>query len=154
GFQALSIGGTGMLTPEDIQIPISFSPLNARFVAGLYLAGAVGVFLTLFVRRLADGRIFVIGFGLRTTLILGVTLLHLPELTAEGQRFRETWLVTYVVDPLLALVVVPLAMRRVGWIPGPARHRLTPLFTVEAIVFGLLGLLLLVVPGPAAAAWP
>jgi hypothetical protein len=150
--QALLIGLTGLLAPEEIQIPVPMSPLNARFVAALYVGAAVGVALSAQMRQRAAARPLAVGFSAAVGLLLIVTLLHWSEFTADGLRHRETWLVTYIVDPLLALLVVPAAYRRTSW--AASHHRLTPLFTVEAVLLGGLGLVLLVAPQAAAAIWP
>jgi hypothetical protein len=42
-FQGLGIGLTGLLMPSEMQIPLQVTPLNARFVAALYVAGGIGV---------------------------------------------------------------------------------------------------------------
>jgi hypothetical protein len=151
-LQGFGIGLTGMLLPSEMQIPLRLSPLNARFVAALYLAGAIGVLLAAFRPRRADARLFVIGFGAATLLILIITVLHWSEFMADALPHRAVWIFDYVVDPALALVLVPLAGL---W---PARrgtgHALTALLNVEAFIFGVLGLLLVLVPDVAAAYWP
>ena len=67
--QGFGIGLTGLLVPSEMQIPLRLSPLNARFVAALYLGGAIGVLLIAFKSRRTDARLFVIGFGVATGLI-------------------------------------------------------------------------------------
>ena len=151
-FQGLGIGLTGLLVPAEMQIPLRISPLNARFVAALYVAGGVGVLWAAFARRRGETRLFVIGFGVATALILVLTVLHWSDFMADPLPHRPVWIFDYVVDPLLALVVVPAAGL---WPPRhAARHRLTLLFVVQAVVFGLLGLVLLVAPEAIAAGWP
>lgn len=150
--QALLIGVTGLLTPEEIQIPAPMSPLNARFVAALYVGAAVGVALSAQMRTRSAARPLAVGFAVAVSLILMVTVLRWSEFTADGLRHRETWLVTYIVDPILALLVVPAAYRGTSW--AARHHRLTPLFTVEAALLGGLGLLLLVAPQAGAVIWP
>jgi hypothetical protein len=65
---------------------------------------------------------------------------------------RPVWIFDYIVDPLLAVVLVVFA----GVAPPArgARHSLTPLLIVEAVVFGALGVLLLFAPDVGAAYWP
>jgi hypothetical protein len=151
-FQGIGIGLTGLLVPAEMQIPLRISPLNTRFVAALYVAGGVGVLWAAFARQRAETRLFVIGFGLATAMILALSVLHWSDFMADELPHRAVWIFDYVVDPLLALVIVPAA----GLWPvrHGIRHRLTPLLIVEAVVFGVLGLALLVAPGTIAAAWP
>jgi hypothetical protein len=151
-FQGLGIGLTGLFVPSEMQIPLRISPLNARFVAALYVAGGVGVLWAAFARRRSETRLFVIGFGVATALILVLTLVHWSDFMADPLPHRPVWIFDYVVDPLLALVLVPAAGL---WPPRQAvRHRLTPVFVVQAAVFGVLGGVLLVAPDAIAAGWP
>jgi hypothetical protein len=150
--QGFGIGLTGLLVPAEMQIPLRISPLNARFVAALYVAGGIGVLLAALSRRRAEARVFVVGFGVATLLIFVVTVLHWSDFMADPLPHRAVWIFDYVVDPLLALLLIPLA----GLLP-PARgrhHGLTPLLSVQGLVFGALGLVLLIAPELAATNWP
>jgi hypothetical protein len=150
--QGFGIGLTGLLAPADMQIPLRLTPLNARFVAALYIAGGVGVLLAAISPRIQAARLFCVGFGLATLMILGITVLYWPDFMDDALPHRPVWMFDYVVDPLLALVLVPL----VGlWPPRRASpHALSRLLWVEAVVFGVLGLVLLLLPNTAAAYWP
>ena len=151
--QGFGIGLTGLIAPAEMQIPIrDITPLNHQFVAALYTGGGVGVLLAAFAKRRSAARLFVVGFGLATSLIMVLTVLHWWDFMADPLPHRPLWIIDYVLDPLLAFVVVPL-----GGLWPPARgqrHVLTPLLIVEAVVFGALGLLLLLVPDVAARYWP
>jgi hypothetical protein len=150
--QGFGIGLTGLVVPSEMQIPLRLTPLNDRFVAALYVAGGVGVVLAATSPRRAGMRLFCVGFGLATLLILGITILHWSDFMADPLPHRPVWIFDYVVDPLLALVLVPLAGL---WPPRRgARHPLTALLLVEALVLGALGLVLLLAPEAAAADWP
>ena len=46
-LRGLLLGINGLLNYHEISIPLQFTPLNAAFVAGLYLAGTIGLILTL-----------------------------------------------------------------------------------------------------------
>jgi len=150
--QGIGIGLTGLIVPGEMQIPLRISPLNARFVASLYVAGGVGVLWAAFARRRAEARLFVIGFGVATALILVLTILHWSDFMADPLPHRVVWIFDYVVDPLLGLLIVPVARL---WPPRHGvRNQLSPLLVVETVVFGLLGAALLVLPDAVAPAWP
>jgi len=149
--QGFGIGLTGLIAPADMQIPLRITPLNARFVAALYVAGGIGVLLAAVTRRRSEARLFVVGFSLATLLILVLTVLHWSDFMADPLPHRPVWIFDYVVDPLLALIIVPAAGL---WPARGAPHRLTPLFTVEAALFGVLGVALLALPDAVAAGWP
>jgi hypothetical protein len=151
-IQGLGIGLTGLLLPAEMQIPLRISPLNTRFVAALYVAGGVGVLWgAMRARRKSETRLFVLGFGLATGLILAVTLLHWSDFMGDPLPHRPVWIFDYVADPLLALLLVPLAGL---WPAFGERHPLTRLLWVEAVIFGLLGVGLLFAPEQLASLWP
>jgi hypothetical protein len=149
--QAIGIGGTGLLAPAAIQIPLRVTPLNARFTAALYLAAATGVLLAALGRTRGDARLFVIAFYLATSLILMVTLLRWRDFMADGLEHRPFWLFTYIVDPVLGLGVVRAAYR--AW-PAGTWNRLGRLFTVQLAVLGALGVVMLVAASRVATYWP
>src|ERR1700682_1882439 len=107
--QGFGIGLTGLIAPSEMQIPLRISPLNSRFVAALYIGGGVGVLLAAFSRRRSEARLFVFGFGLVTGLILVLTLLHWSDFMADPLPHRPVWIFDYVVDPLLAVLLVVFA---------------------------------------------
>jgi hypothetical protein len=151
-LQGLGIGLTGMFLPAEMQIPLRISPLNARFTAALYIAGAVGLLWAAFAKRREETRLFIVGFGLATGMILVLTILHWSEFMADGLPHRPVWIFDYVVDPVLALVILQVAGL---WPPRRGvRHRLTTMFAVEAAVLGVLGLVLVLAPDAVAAVWP
>ncbi|HEX8969732.1 MAG TPA: hypothetical protein VF937_17750 [Chloroflexota bacterium] len=150
--QGFGIGLTGLIAPSEMQIPLRISPLNARFVAALYVAGGIGVLLAAVSRRRAEARLFVVGFAVATLLILVLTGLHWSDFMADPLPHRPVWLFDYVVDPVFGLLLVPAAGL---WPPRRAtRHSLTVLLRGQAVIFGLAGLVLLLVPDVAAAYWP
>jgi len=150
--QGLGIGLTGLIAPDAMQIPPRLTPLNARFVAALYVAGGIGVALAAANPRRIGNRLFCIGFGLATLLILGLTLLHWSDFMDPALPHRLVWMFDYVVDPLLALILIPLA----GLWPArrASRHSLSGMLYVKGVVFGALGVLLVFAPGVAASYWP
>jgi hypothetical protein len=150
--QGFGIGLTGLFAPSEMQIPLRITPLNARFVAALYVAGGVGVILAALSRRRSQARLFVGAFAFATTLILILTLLHWSDFMGDDLPHRPVWIFDYVADPILGALVVA----RAGLLPDRHAHvhRLSLLLQVEAAVFGLLGLLLLVLPNLTVAYWP
>lgn len=150
--QGLGIGLTGLVLPSEMQIPLSISPLNARFIAALYAAGAIGLLFASFARYQSEARLFVLGFGLLTGMVLVLTVLHWSEFMADPLPHRPIWIFDYVADPLLALALIPLA----GLLPirGGRRHGLTLLLTIQAVIYAILGLTLLFAPEVAAVYWP
>ena len=151
-FQGLALGITGLVVPDQIQVPLRMTPLNERFVAALYFAGGLGVLLAAFSRRRSEARLFVLGFGFATGIILILTLLHWGDFMADPLPNRSSWIAAYVLDPLFALAIVPAA----GYLRLPARvaHPLTRLLLIEAILTGALAVVLLFAPTLAAAYWP
>jgi hypothetical protein len=151
-IRGLILGVTGLVAPAQIQIPLQLTPLNAGFVAALYLAGTIGLILTIFVRHRADARPFLIGTGVVTALLLSVTLLHWAEFETTLSTTLVLWVGSYIFDPIAITLLV--VMHRLVRPANPGRHRLTRLFLVEAGVLGALGLVLLALPATAAARWP
>jgi hypothetical protein len=151
-IQGLGIGLTGLLVPAEMQIPLQMSPLNTRFVATLYIAGGLGVVLAAASPRRSATRLFCIGFSFATLLILILTLLNWSDFMADPLPHRQIWIFDYIADPLLGLLLVPLAGL---W---PARHGVwhtfTPLLLVEMVIFGALGFVLLLWPLTVATYWP
>ncbi|MBV9356267.1 MAG: hypothetical protein JO023_12160 [Chloroflexi bacterium] len=151
-LQGLGIGLTGLFSPAEMQIPLRLTPLNDRFAASLYVAGALGMLLVAFRKRQREARLFVIGFGLATALILVLTLLHWDDFMAADLPHRPVWMFDYVVDPVLAVIII-VAARLLpirDWRPWV----LTPLFVIEAVLFGVLGVVMLLAPALAVSAWP
>jgi hypothetical protein len=93
-----------------------------------------------------------VAFAFATALILGVTLLHWSDFLAVGLPHQPVWMFDYIVDPLLGLTVVHFARLWPPW--SRQRHKLTPLLVGQAVIFGVVGLALLVAPDVMAAIWP
>jgi hypothetical protein len=149
--QGLAIGLTGLFTPAHVVgFPLHTTPLNTRFVASFYLAGAVGLGLSGIARHAVDARIFVAGFAAVTSLLLLATLMYWSDFRASGVPYP--WLVSYLVDPVVgAAALWTLGLARPGL---PGTHRLTAIFAAVLVVFGILGVVLLLVPDTAVAHWP
>jgi hypothetical protein len=143
--------GYGLIAPAHIVVPLKgLTPLNARFIAALYLGGGVTILLAALVRRAVDARIALYAFDVITVLVLVMTFVYWPRFTVDGVPWL--WMTTYVVDPVLATVAI-LALGLVR--PAePGRHRLSALFAAEAVVFGACGLALLLAPDAVLEGWP
>jgi hypothetical protein len=149
--QGFAIGITGLLTPGSVLgFPLETTPLNTRFVASFYLAGAIGLALSALGRRPSEMRVLLIAFTVVTVLLLAVTLGYWDEYTADGVPYP--WLVSYIVEPVLgAFIIVRL---RLWSAPPPQLRGPGALFVAEALLLGGLGVLLLAAPGTAIDLWP
>jgi hypothetical protein len=120
-----------LFAPQNVNllVPWPASPLNARFIASLYVSLGLGVILCgSMARSFREMRIILFGIGMATTLLF------------------------YIVDPVL----VAFAFWRFGWGDTSPRGTsvLTPLWLVQAGFFGALGLILLLLPITARSFWP
>jgi len=149
--QDAGIGLSGWVSPEHIVIPLKgLTPLNARFVASLYLGGGVVIVAAALARRAVDTRLALFSFLAITVLVLLMTLVYWSRFTVDG--VPRLWMTTYVADP----VISSLALVSLGLL-GPAlpgRHRLTGIFIGQSALLGVLGLALLVASPAVLDAWP
>jgi hypothetical protein len=133
-----------------VGFPLATTPLNTRFVASFYLAGAIGLTLSALGRRPADMRVLLIAFPVVTLLLLAVTIGYWSEFTSDGVPYP--WLVSYIVDPAVGVALI--VWLRLWSAPPPQLRGAGALFVVEAALLGGLGLLLLAAPGAAIDLWP
>lgn len=149
--QDFAIGFSGLVTPKHIVIPLKgLSPLSARFIAGLYVGGGVIILIVAFVHWAVDARIALYCLSVITILVLIMTFVYWHAFTVDGTPWL--WLITYIVDPIVA----PLALVTLGVLGAaePGRHRLTALFAGQAFVFGGAGIALMIAPDAMLTAWP
>jgi hypothetical protein len=150
-LQDFAIGISGEIGPEHSLLPLKgLTPLNTRFICALYLGGGVVILLAAFVRYAVDARIALYSFLVITVLVLAMTVAYWEDFTVDGVPWL--WMVTYVLDPLVTVLV--LVTLRLGSPAQPGRHWLTTLFVTQAVVFGGFGVLLLAAPGTAVEIWP
>lgn len=150
-LQALAVG-SALVWPDLIAevLPWPASPLNARFVASLYLMGAVSAALAALARRYVEVRITLIQIGVITGGLLLLTLPHLGEFNSGNFPYR--WVVLYTVD---VIVVGAILWRLRGRDPAPAgQHPAAPILKAYAAVTALAGVVLLVAPDFAVSIWP
>jgi hypothetical protein len=149
--QGLAIGLTGLARPAHVVgFPLATTPLNTRFVAAFYLAGAAGLITSAATRRAVDTRIFLVGFIVVTALLLVATVWFWSTYTDDGVPYP--WLVSYIVEPVVGAAI----MARLGlWRAAVAgRHGLSVVFWGQAAVFAAVGGVLVVAPGTAEQMWP
>jgi hypothetical protein len=149
--QGLAIALTGLFRPAHVVgFPLPTTPLNTRFVASFYMAGAAGLIASAIVRRAVDARIFLFGFVAVTALLLIATVWYWSTYTAGGIPYP--WTVSYVLEPIAGLVI--LRALHLGRPAQPGRHRLSGVFVAQAVVFGVLGVILAATPSLAVRMWP
>jgi hypothetical protein len=136
----------------SLLVPWPASPLNARFIASLYVSLGTGVLLCSLAPRFREMRIVLTGIGLATALLLVLTLVRMALHPNELTTFPLFWLLFYVVDPVL----VALVFWRLGWgAPGPPTARPpAALWLAQAALYGVAGLVLLLAPATARSLWP
>jgi phosphoglycerol transferase MdoB-like AlkP superfamily enzyme len=149
--QGLAIAFTGFARPAHVVgFPLSTTPLNVRFVASFYLAGAVGLLASAAARRAGDVRIFLAGFTAVTALLLLATLWYWSTYTEGGVPYP--WVASYVVEPVIgAYAIRALSLERPA---RPGRHRMSAVYEAEAVAFAMLGVVLAAAPGTAVRMWP
>jgi len=144
----------GLFDPTFINVllPWPVSPLNARFVASLYVASGATLFASQAARSVREVRILVVVILATTALILLVTAGRLVLRPTEIQSFPVIWLAAYVLDPLLAA----FALSRLGWRSGEGGdgNPCKAAWWFAAAAFSLVGLLSLLAPGVARSIWP
>jgi hypothetical protein len=149
--QALSIG-RALIWPETIgsNLPWDASPLNARFIAALYVMGAISSLVCMFAARYAEVRITLIEVTLLTGGLLLLTLPHVGEFAPD--RFPYRWIILYIIDPIVGGLIL---WRLRGRDAAPAgRNPLSPILAGYAAVLGVIGAVLLALPELAAQLWP
>jgi hypothetical protein len=149
--QGYVMGVSGLLAPERIiGFPLQTTPLNDRFVASFYIAGAIGLTLTALAPRADDMRVLLTAFSFVTVLLLVLTLVYWSEFTADGVPYG--WLISYVFDPVVGgAAIVGLGL----WSTDRLRTRgIGLLLLAEAAVFVALGLVLTISPATAIDIWP
>jgi hypothetical protein len=155
---ALFVSWLGFFKPARMDESFTWAvlpPLHARFVAALYLFGGVYLLGCTVARYLAQVRPAPLAVVLFTSLLLLITLLN-PDAFDYDLGPVKVWTGSYVVYPLLGLVVIALMGGRPGVEPPgrvlPAWGRWVLL--AQAAAFGVSGLLLLVARDTMVDAWP
>jgi hypothetical protein len=133
--------------------PWKATPLNAHFIASLYLSTGIGVLLCGLGRNFLQVRIVLIGIGVATSVLLLLTLFRLFFYPGELPGIPYIWLLIYVIDPLL--VAFGLWRMRVTEPPTTrVNNTLLSLWMVQTVIFGAVGSLMLLLPAVAVQLWP
>ena len=135
----------------NLLVPWPASPLNARFIASLYVSLGFGVVLSSFGRSFLEMRIVLVGIAFATTLLWFLTMLRMVVHPGELSKFPLFWLLFYTVDPIL----IGLVFLRRGWggaAEGP--RPLAPIWLAQATCFTVAGLVSLFLPDLARTLWP
>jgi len=154
GVACLAVAWWAQLSPrsylQNIGGALFMSPLNVRFVACFYLAGAAGLLASAIVRRAVDTRIYLAGFTAVTALLLTATVWYWSTYTDGGIPYP--WVGSYVIEPVVGIgVIAALGL----WRPAvPGRHRLSPVYEAQAAIFAVLGVVLAASPDTAVRMWP
>ncbi len=129
-------------------------PLNAALFGALYLGGAAIVALVAYRGRWESARFLIPILVSAGALISITTLLHLDRFS-PGLRLGY-WLVIYVVAPLLALLFYAQHERSgANWTTTRPLTRATRTLAVATgAVLVVLGIAVLIQPGPVVAQWP
>src|SRR6266852_4289285 len=135
----------------SLLVPWPASPLNARFIASIYTALGLGVLGCSMARSFREVRIVLFGIGFATGLLFILTLFRIIFYPGELTKFPLFWMLFYLIDPLL----VAFSFWRLGWngTSSSEPNPLMPLWTAQVVIFGVLGLLLLFLPGVGINIW-
>lgn len=143
-----------LVDPPQVKllVPWPASPLNARFIAALYVSLGAGVALAATARRFIEVRLVLFGIGMATVVLLVLTIVRMLAHPGEIKQFPILWVLFYVLDPLLVAIV----FWRHGW-GDEVRRPIGPgvlLWWSQTAIFGLAGAVLLFAPGAARSLWP
>ena len=137
--------------------PWQATPLNARFIASLYLATGIGVLLAGVARNFLQARVVYISIGVATTVILIVSLFRLFAYPHEFSSFPYLWYSIYILDPLLIGIGL-WYMQKTGTLSVRSTARrdniFAPLWVVEALILTVIGVPMLLLPGLVVQVWP
>lgn len=137
--------------------PWQATPLNARFIASLYLATGIGVLLAGVARNFLQARVVYISIGVATTVILIVSLFRLFAYPHEFSSFPYLWYSIYILDPLLVgigLRYMQKTAKQSAWSRTRRDNIFAPLWGVEAVILTVIAVPMLLLPGLVVQVWP
>ena len=158
GGLAVIAGPVLYFFPSDTEAYFAWTirqPLTPVYMGASYFAG-IGNLLAIRANRWSLARVQVPAIIVFSFLMLVATLLHIPIFN-WSHLIAWAWLAVYVVSPVAALVLF-LQMEREFQSPAFESKRLPALFSpvmlTFTILYGVLGLLLFLLPNQMAALWP
>jgi hypothetical protein len=155
---ALFVAYLGIFVPERLDESFTWvvlPPLHARFVGVLYLFGGVYMIGCIVARRWSQVSPALPAIGIFTSLLLLVTILN-EEAFDYDLTPVWVWTLSYIVYPSIAFALAWTARgRQLPAVSGPALAAWAQTFLrVQAVVFAIVGVLLLVARGAMADVWP
>ena len=153
GLFALWVGVWGYVLPAEVgrALPWTVPPLHARFIAAIYLAGALAMGASLVAQQAAHVRIPIALAALWTGALLLISLLHLPAFDF-GKPQVWFWMGAYAVYPLWgAWLYFGSAGAGGAAVTAP---RFDPLLLVVAAICLLLAIALLAATDTMVRLWP
>ena len=151
GLFALWVGVWGFFAPAEVgrALPWTVPPLHARFIAAMYLAGALAMGWSLYAPRPAAVRIPIALAVLWTAALMLASLLHLGEFDFSKPQVWF-WMGAYAVFPLWgAWLYFSSGAARAG-----AVRRADPALVALGAACLLLSGALLLAPQTMVSAWP
>jgi hypothetical protein len=154
---AMFVAYLGLFRPEQMDKSFTWAelpPLHARFVGVSYLFGGVYMIGCLLATHRSQVSPALPAIGIFTSLLLLVTLLNLEAFDFDlGPVWG--WTVSYVVYPILAFTLAWVYRHRGNPVDGPPLEPWARAFLqVQAVVFGVLGLALLMFRETMVDVWP
>ena len=152
----LIVTGGGLFFLPDLareQWPWAIAPFNGRFVGTVYLGSFVSAMLMAFHGRWSPGRIVLPMIFIFTTIVLGVSFLHLDQF--DLQRWQPwSWFLLYIVLPINSAYHLWLYRDRQSADSFSTPSHWRGSFLMLSVLFGVYGLALLFFPTASSAFWP
>lgn len=152
----LIVAGGGLFFLPDLaraQWPWIIAPFNGRFVGTVYLGSFVSAALMAFHGRWSPGRIVLPMIFIFTSIVLGVSFVHLDQF--DFQKWQPwIWFLLYIVLPINSAYHLWLYRERQPADAFPTPDRWRVFFFALVALFGVYGLALLISPAASSAFWP
>jgi hypothetical protein len=158
-LSAIAIAIPGFFAPAGLASGLSWldlPPLHARFVAAIYLFGALTMLGALLVREWTQVRTVLLLIAIFTGLLFIFSLLNLPAFDFS-RPVVWLWFATYLSYPIVALLL--LSRRSRGGANGIMAAASLPAWIrgyllVQGVLVSLVALILLLFPDAIVSAWP